>query len=238
MQSTAEKISGGDLEAQAPIQTSDEIGALGRAFNTMTQQLKTFINELEDRVQDRTRELAKQNEALVFRSQQLQTVADVARQIVSAQELDELLPQITRLVSERFNFYHVGIFLLDENREYAVLRAANSEGGQRMLARKHQLKVGAVGIVGYATGAGQPRIATDVGEDAVYFSNPDLPETRSEMALPLKVGDLVIGALDVQSTVSNAFTQEDIALFTTLADQIAVAIRNNELYSQTVQVES
>jgi len=235
LQSTAEKLSSGDLEAQAPIQTSDEIGALGRAFNTMTQQLKTFINELEDRVQDRTRELAKQNEALVFRSQQLQTVADVARQIVSAQELDELLPQITRLVSERFNFYHVGIFLLDENREYAVLRAANSEGGQRMLARKHQLKVGAVGIVGYATGAGQPRIATDVGEDAVYFSNPDLPETRSEMALPLKVGDLVIGALDVQSTVSNAFTQEDIALFTTLADQIAVAIRNNELYSQTVQ---
>ncbi|MCA1953580.1 MAG: GAF domain-containing protein, partial [Anaerolinea sp.] len=127
------------------------------------------------------------------------------------------------------------IFLLDDRKEFAILRAANSVGGKRMLARGHKLKVGEVGIVGYATGTGTPRIATDVGQDATYFNNPDLPQTRSEMALPLKVGDEIIGALDVQSTESNAFTEEDINLFTTLADQVAIAILNNRLFTETAK---
>ena len=103
-----------------------------------------------------------------------------------------------------------------------------------MLARKHSLQVGKVGIVGYVTGAGRPRIATDVGVDATYFNNPDLPNTRSEMALPLKVGDQVIGALDIQSTQPNSFQEGDIELFNTLADQIAIAIYNNQLYIETL----
>ena len=235
LRETAANIAGGDINAQATITTRDEIGALGETFNLMTQQLRGFIGELENRVNERTVELARQNESLQLRSQQLQTVSDVARQIVSARELETLLNQVTVLISDRFNFYHVGIFLVDQNNEYALLRAANSEGGQRMLARGHKLRVGEVGMVGYVTGAGQPRIATDVGKDAVFFNNPDLPETRSEMALPLKVGDEVIGALDVQSVVSNAFTAEDISLFSTLADQVAIAIRNNQLYSETMR---
>ncbi|NIN93759.1 MAG: hypothetical protein GTO49_01955, partial [Anaerolineae bacterium] len=93
-----------------------------------------------------------------------------------------------------FGFYHAGVFLLDDAGEYAVLRAANSEGGQRMLARGHRLKVGEQGIVGYATGRREPRIALDVGADAVYFDNPDMPDTRSEMALPLIAGGHVLGA--------------------------------------------
>jgi GAF domain-containing protein len=104
-----------------------------------------------------------------------------------------------------------------------------------MLARQHKLKVGAVGIVGYVTATGEPRIATDVGKDAVYFNNPDLPQTRSEMALPLKSNDRIIGALDVQSTEANAFSQEDIELFSTLADQISIAIVNNQLFNETVK---
>lgn len=232
---TAEKISKGDLEAKASVRTQDEIGVLADSFNAMTYQLRTFINELEDRVRARTQELANRNEALTFRSRQLQTVADVAREIAQAQDIETLLNSLVNLVSQRFDFYHAGIFLLDEQKEYAVLRAANSEGGQRMLARQHKLKVGEVGMVGYVTGSGKPRIATDVGEDAVYFQNPDLPLTRSEMTLPLIVGDQVIGALDVQSTVSNAFTQEDIELFSTLADQVAIAIQNNLLYQETTR---
>jgi GAF domain-containing protein len=102
-----------------------------------------------------------------------------------------------------------------------------------MLARQHRLKVGEVGIVGYAAGKGSPRIATDVGSDAVYFNNPDLPLTLSEMALPLRFGTQVIGVLDVQSTVSNAFTDADIELFSILADQVAIAIMNNRLYTET-----
>ncbi|TLN05731.1 GAF domain-containing protein, partial [bacterium] len=129
----------------------------------------------------------------------------------------------------------VGVFLLDEKGEFAVLRAANSEGGRRMLARQHRLQIGKVGIVGYVTSSGEARIATDVGEDAVYFNNPDLPMTRSEMALPLKASGQIIGSLDVQSTESSAFSTDDIALFNTLADQVAIAIENNRLFAETAQ---
>lgn len=234
----AEKISEGDLTVQAPVTSKDEIGILSTSFNLMTRQLKEFIDNLENRVRERTQQLAQQNETLQFRSRQLQTVADVARGVASSREIESLLTAVTTLVSERFNFYHVGIFLNDEKGEYSILRAANSTGGRKMLARQHKLQIGQVGIVGYVTSAGQPRIATDVGQDARFFTNPDLPETKSEMALPLKVGDRTIGALDVQSVLSNAFSQDDIELFSTLADQVAIAINNNQLFEETTKALS
>jgi GAF domain-containing protein/HAMP domain-containing protein len=230
----AGKITAGDLDVKVPITDEDEVGTLAGAFNLMTSRLRTLINELEDRVRARTRELEVQNKTLVYRAQQIQTVAEVARSIASAQDLEKLLTQVATLISERFGFYHVGIFLLDEAKEYAELRAANSEGGQRMLARQHKLRIGQVGIVGYVTSTGKPRIALDVGEDAVHFRNPDLPLTRSEMALPLMASRDIIGALDVQSEQTNAFSQEDIELFATLADQVAIAILNSRLYQETL----
>jgi GAF domain-containing protein/HAMP domain-containing protein len=231
----AQKITQGDLTARSTSVGTNEFGTLGKAFNQMTDQLRNFINELEQRVLQRTEEIARRNEALTFRTRQLQTVAEVARGIVTVQELTELLSSVTHLISERFDFYHVGIFLLDENKEYAVLRAANSEGGQRMLAREHRLRIGRVGIVGNVCESGKPRIATDVGADSTFFNNPDLPLTRSEMALPLKFGGQTIGALDVQSMDANAFSEDDIELFGTLTDQIAVAIYNNQLYAETLR---
>lgn len=231
----AEQISKGDLSVQAPVTSKDEIGLLSSSFNSMTQQLKEFIDTLENRVRERTQQLAQQYETLQFRSRQLQTVSDVARGVASSREIELLLNSVTTLISERFNFYHVGIFLVDEKNESAVLRAANSVGGRKMLARQHKLQVGQTGIVGYVTGTGEPRIATDVGQDAVFFNNPDLPETKSEMALPLRVGDRTIGALDVQSIESNAFSTEDIELFSTLADQVAIAINNNQLFEDTAK---
>jgi GAF domain-containing protein/HAMP domain-containing protein len=230
---SAVKIASGDFSVTSNIRTNDEIGILGNAFNSMTAQLKDSIETLETRVRERTNELAEQYETLQYRSRQLQTVSDVARQLVSTTDFDSLLNSITTLISDRFNFYHVGIFLIDDLGEFAVLRASNSIGGQRMLDRQHKLKVGQVGIVGNVTGTGQPRIATDVGKDAVFFNNPDLPETKSEMALPLKIEDRIIGALDIQSTESNAFTEADINLFSTLADQASVAINNNQLLART-----
>jgi GAF domain-containing protein/HAMP domain-containing protein len=235
---TAEQVAEGDLSARADITNNDETAALARAFNSMTDRLNQFIAELEERVAQRTNDLEFRNLALANRTDQLRTISDVARGIVTSQELQALLSSVAKLISERFGFYHVGIFLLDETQEYAVLRAANSEGGQKMLARQHKLQVGHTGIVGYATGTGEPRIATDVGSDAVFFNNPDLPATRSEMALPLKFNDRIIGALDVQSTESNAFSQDDIDLFATLADQVAIAIYNNQLYSDTAKALS
>jgi len=193
-----------------------------RERNTELDQLR---NSLELRVTERTTELE-------IRAAQLQAIASVARKIASVQDMDILLPDITKLVSEQFGFYHAGIFLLDDKKENAVLRAANSQGGKAMLERKHQLKLDTHSIVGFATSQGEPRIALDVGTDAVYFDNPNLPDTRSEMALPLRIGDNVIGALDVQSKQQNAFSQNDISLLSTLADQIAIAIENARLFSE------
>ncbi len=230
---TAQRISSGDLQATADIKTGDETELLAHTFNLMTAQLRTFISGLEERVQIRTQELAQQTQRAVYRAAQIQTLSDVARAITSVQDLEELLLSVTRLTSDRFNFYHVGIFLVDPAKEYAVLRATNSEGGRRMLARQHRLKIGQVGIVGTVAANAKPRLATDVGKDAAYFNNPDLPLTRSEMALPLLSGTDVIGVLDVQSTATNAFTEEDLSLFATLADQIVIAIVNNKLYTET-----
>jgi GAF domain-containing protein len=149
--------------------------------------------------------------------------------------MEKLLPQITGAISEELGFYHTGIFHLDNHKEYAVLVAANSEGGQRMLARSHRLRVGETGIVGYATRSGEPRIALDVGLDAVYLNNPDLPETHSEIALPLRIGLEIIGALDVQSTKTNAFSQEDVSILSTLADQVSFAFQNARSYHQSLE---
>ncbi|MBI4759894.1 MAG: GAF domain-containing protein [Chloroflexota bacterium] len=196
------------------------------------KELKALQASLQERVEERTKALVEAGQKIERRSEQLKTIAEITRAVVNIRSLDELLTQLSRLISHSLGFYHVGIFLLDENREYALLRAANSEGGARMLSRGHRLRVGQQGIVGYAAARGVPRIALNVGEDAVYFNNPDLPNTHSEVALPLKFGTDVIGVLDIQSTEVNAFSQEDIEVFTILANQIAVAIQNTRSFEQ------
>lgn len=191
----------------------------------MTGRVRDLIGGLEQRVAERTQDLEK-------RAVQLQAAGDVGSTAARLRDLDELLRQTARLISQRFGYYHVGIFLLDELSEYAILRASNSEGGQRMLHRQHRLKVGQVGIVGFVAGTGQPRIALNVGQDAEYFNNPDLPLTQSEMALPLIAGGKILGALDIQSTEQSAFTEDDVTTLKVLADQIAVAIENARLFTE------
>ena len=189
------------------------------------QELRQIRDELELRIRERTASLRE-------RAAQLQTVSSLARTIASMQNLEILLPNTSWLVSEKFGFYHTGIFLLDDKGEYAILQAANSQGGERMLKRGHRLALDSNSIVGYVTSRGEPRVALDVGTDAVYFNNPDLPATRSELAVPLRVGERVIGALDVQSTETDAFSEEDVFVLSTLADQIAIAIENSRLYGE------
>ncbi len=197
-------------------------------------ELQTFSAGLENLVQMRTSELERANQYNERRAKQFEAIGQVSRAINQTQGLQELLPQITQLISQQFSFYHVGIFLLDANNEYAVLAASNSEGGRKMLAREHKLKVGQVGIVGNVAGTGVARIALDTGADAIYFNNPDLPETRSEMALPLfHSGDKLVGVVDVQSTAQDAFGQDDIKILTALADQVSIAIANARLYEDT-----
>ncbi|GAB4459622.1 MAG: hypothetical protein Kow0070_14830 [Anaerolineales bacterium] len=201
------------------IESFNDLLAVQQADEEQLRRQAASLNE-------QNKEIQRTVDLLEKRASQLEIISEIVKAETSLENLQSLLPRITTAISERMGYYHVGIFLLDDNKEYAVLRAANSPGGQRMLARGHKLKVGQTGIVGYVSALGAPRIALDVGADAVYFDNPDLPDTRSEIALPLVIGGQIIGVLDVQSAEPNAFQQEDVRVLTTLADQIAVAIQN------------
>lgn len=222
------------------ISTTSLRDAIGRAqrseekLRISNKELQELNLTLEDRVAKRTSELELANQRNEKRAKQFEAIVQVTRATVTNENLELLLPRLTSLISEQFAFYHAGIFLLDEDRQNAVLRAANSEGGIRMLAQGHKLKVGQTGMVGYVSAIGRPRIALDVGDDAVYFINPELPNTRSEMALPLRIADEIVGVLDVQSIEPNAFQEEDIEILSTLADQVAIAIQNSRSY-ETIQ---
>ena len=230
----ASAISKGELDRELPTRTrkfawinlpSDEVETLTQSFNSMTVQLRGLVGNLEDRVKARTYDIER-------RSAQLRAAAEIAREVTRMRELDLLLNTSINLIRQHFGFYHVGIFLLDERGEYAVLQAATGDAGRLMLQRGHRLRVGQVGIVGSATGTGQPRVALNVDEDMAHFKNPLLPETRSEMALPMRVGERIIGALDVQSQQPAAFDQDDITILQTIADQLAIAIENTHLIQE------
>jgi GAF domain-containing protein/HAMP domain-containing protein len=221
----AQDIRAGHWDIEMPAPGNDEIGLLALAFKEMAERLHEVFAQLEQRVSERTQDLKR-------RSNQVQVAAEIARDAAASQELDILLNSAVKLVRDRFGFYHSGIFLLDDEREYAVLRSATGEAGQMMLDRGHKLKVGEEGIVGFVSGTGEPRISLDVGEDAVHFKNPILPETRSEMGLPLRVGETVIGVLDVQSKQAAAFDEDDITILQIMADQLAVAIQNARLLKE------
>ncbi|MEJ2207563.1 MAG: GAF domain-containing protein [Anaerolineae bacterium] len=202
--------------------------SLGRAVvqaNEAVRSWRGLSSTLEQRVAERTSELER-------RARYLEVTATIARDTAEVMEVDQLLVRIVELISEQFGFYHSGVFLLDEAGEWAVLKAASSPGGRRMLSRGHRLRIGQEGIVGYAVGHGRPRVALDVGEDAVHFDNPDLSETRSEMALPLRFRGKAFGALDVQSRETAAFSDQDVAVMQGLADQVAVAIQNARLFQE------
>jgi GAF domain-containing protein/HAMP domain-containing protein len=233
LSNVAKEVAGGNLALQAKVTGPAEISLVATTFNTMISELNATFKSLDERVRERTMELDAANRRNERRAAQFEAIAQVSRSISSTLDLNTLLPQITSVISRLFGFYHVGIFLLDVKGQYAVLSAANSEGGQRMLARNHKLRVGETGIVGYVTSTGNARVALDTGADAVYFNNPDLPYTRSEIALPFQVGEKVIGALDVQSKESNAFAEEDISILSILSEQVGIAIQNSRQYEET-----
>lgn len=202
-----------------------------KQLSDTNRELENLANDLENRVSQRTQELDEASKTTARRAAQLQTIADLTQSISQVRDPNEIFSAAAKLISERFGFYHVGIFLLDNDREYAVLQAANSAGGQKMLERGHRLAVG-TGVVGFAARTRKPRIALDVGADAVFFNNPDLPDTRSEIALPLIYGEQVIGILDAQSVEAGAFSEDDFRVLGTLASQLAIAIENVRLLSE------
>ncbi len=198
--------------------------------------LRDLNQTLEQRVAARTDELEQANQHNARRARQFEAIAQVTKAAAANQSLEDLLPLLAQVIAEKFEYYHAGIFLLDANREYAELRAANSDGGQRMLSRGHKLRIGQTGIVGLVAATGQPRIALDVGADSAFFNNPDLPQTHSEMALPLSTAGLSIGVLDIQSAEHKAFTEDDVEVLSILAEQVATAIQNARYYEATQEL--
>jgi GAF domain-containing protein len=205
------------------------------AAHQMLDTLQSERSTLEQGIEERTVGLNR-------KSDQLRATSYIARKTAEVQDLASLLNMVARLVTDQFGFYHTGVFLINETGDQAVLQAASSEGGQRMIERGHALSVGTQGIVGYVAAQKKPRIALDVGSDAVFFNNPDLPMTHSELALPLLVRNKVLGVLDIQSEKPQAFTPDDIDVLQTLSDQVAIAIENARLLDETqaaiVQLEA
>jgi GAF domain-containing protein/HAMP domain-containing protein len=224
---SAKEMAAGNLDQSVPVESQDEIGQMAAAFNQMAAELKSLYTDMESRIQERTAALEKL-------TSDLRSSADVARAATTILEPNALLTHVVDLISQRFGFYHAGIFLLDDTRTEAVLQAASSLGGKRMLARNHKLRLGQ-GIVGHAIQEGEARASQIVREDSAYYNNPDLPATRAELALPLRARGQITGALDVQSELENDFTADKIAILQTLADQVALALENANLYQETQQ---
>lgn len=190
--------------------------------DALTKALRAEQASLERRVEERSADLKQ-------RIEQFEVASQIAREISGETNLENLLVNAVNRIRDRFGFYHVGVFVNDERNEYAVLRAATGEAGRAMLERNHRLKIGEIGLVGIAASRGEARIALNVEGDMIHYKNPLLPETRSEIALPLRTGDQTIGVLDVQSVVENAFTQDDVRILQTIADQLAVALQKTKL---------
>lgn len=216
----SERLASGNLSHRAKMDRLDEIGRLAVSLNHMADELTQFYRTLEERVFQRTREI--------------RLAAEMARDAASSRDINQLLRETLRLITDRFTYYHIGIFLLDEANQNAMLMTASSEGGKRMLRRAHSLPVGKTGIVGWVAETGELRRMDRLGQDPAYYANPDLPDTQSEMAIPLKVSGSIIGVLDIQSRQANAFSEADILLLQIIADQLAVAIENNRLLRRQI----
>ena len=205
-------------------------------INLKVENLRRFQVDLERQVTRRTEELAhcvmelKESHRQAQRwAGQFEASARVTRATASLLDPDQIAGQSVQLISDQFGHYHTAIYLLDETKQWAVLKATNSEGGNRLLAANHRLEVGQEGIVGFVSSRGEPRISLDTETDSVFVENPELVETRSEIAIPLIARDQIIGVLDVQSVEPNAFGEQDAQILQALADQVAVALDNSRL---------
>ncbi len=200
----------------------------GRSLDHFSQENADLIGAVGQQIGLAVRN-ARRYEEIQERATQIQTAAEVSRAAAAELDPQSLLQSAADLILDRFGYYHVSIFLLDQTREWAVVYASTGEIGRRMIEEPHKLRVGGHSIVGTVTASGKPHIALDTGQDAIHFDNPLLPETRSEMALPLTARGEILGALDVQSREAVAFSDSDIAILQSMADQIAIAQQNANL---------
>ena len=215
----------GNLNHEFKTTVGDEIGKVGNSFNKVTSRIRDLISSLEQRVQERTKELQE-------RTSYLEASAEISHRAAAVLNPESMIQEIVELIKERFDLYYVGLFLLDKDHKYAVLKAGTGEEGKTMLKAGHRLEIGR-GMIGWCIENAENRIALDIGEDATRFSNPNLPDTRTEGALPLRSRGRVLGALTIQSSLPAAFNKDTITVLQTLADQIAVAFDNAQIYMES-----
>ena len=216
------KIEQGDLAARAPVSATDELGIVTMHFNRMVEQLEGLQNTLEQQVVERTKLLTATNE--------------VGRVAASSLDPDELLSRVIKLFPEQFGYYYAAIYLLDMSGKWAELREATGDAGHVLKHNHHRLEVAGKNMVGTAIREKSARIAQIASQEKQRFENPLLPYTRSEIALPLLVGDRVLGALDVQSTKEADFGPELIETMQNMAGQVAIALENARLYQEAQRV--
>ncbi|MGD2161916.1 MAG: GAF domain-containing protein [Anaerolineales bacterium] len=211
----ANRLAQGEWTYRVPVDRNDELGALAFSLNQMAEELSNVYRSLEDRVEERTR--------------QIRTASEVARAVISSPSLDDLLRRAVELIQQQFKFDYVSIFLIEEEGDFAQLREASGEIGGALKAQGYIIPVGSPSIIGWVTSNNQPRIVSELQSDAAALRRDLMPDTRSELALPLQTSGRVLGAIDVQSTVRDAFRQQDIEVLQTLADQLSAAILNARL---------
>lgn len=214
---TAKAVAAGDLNQNVAISSKDEIGTLAVAFNSMTAQLRDLVSNLEQRVTARTHDLELANA--------------VGRSVSEIRDTDELLSSAVKLIQDDFDLYLAQIYLVEDDQETLLLRAAEGQAANRLLAQEHYLAISMASINGTAVSEKRAVVVSNTAEDPQFRPNPLLPDTRSEMAVPLLVRNRVIGSLDVQSTIPNAFTEENVPAFIAMAGQLAIALENATLFS-------
>ncbi len=228
----ASEIAGGNLAAQARVESSDEIGTLATTFNSMSAQLKNTLDGLEQTVADRTKELEAAQEIMSKRAAELQSVAEISTKASVATNERDMLHNLVELTKSSFNLYHTHVYLLDDDKSKLVLTAGAGEVGSQMVSEKRSIPFDHPNsLVARAARTGQGAISNDVTKEPDFLPNPLLPNTSSEMSIPIIVGDTMLGVFDVQADQFNRFTDEDVAIMTTLARQIAVSLQNIRSYA-------